>query len=112
MLEVTSPAVENLKTYLAQNNMDSAIRIALMQGGRAGPSLGLALDEPKENDKTFQEDTLTFVVEEGLLSSCGTVKVDFVEAGYRSGFSITSTNPVGGGGGCSSGSCSSGSCGG
>jgi Fe-S cluster assembly iron-binding protein IscA len=73
----------------------------------------LALDEPKENDKSFKEDTLTFVVEEGLLTTCGTIKVDFVEAGYRSGFSITSTNPVGGGGGsCSSGSCSSGSCGG
>ncbi len=33
MLEVTSSAVENLKTYLAQNNIESAVRIALMQGG-------------------------------------------------------------------------------
>jgi Fe-S cluster assembly iron-binding protein IscA len=71
----------------------------------------LALDEPKENDKTFEEDGVSFLVEEGLLSSCGAIKVDFVEAGYRSGFSITSTNPVGGGG-CSSGSCGSGGCGG
>jgi len=70
----------------------------------------LALDEPKDNDKTFMEDTLTFLVEEGLLASSGTIKVDFLEAGYRSGFSITSTNPISGGGGCSSGSCSSGSC--
>nr|WP_051309230.1 hypothetical protein [Desulfogranum japonicum] len=72
--------------------------------------MGLALDEPKDTDKTFEEDSLTFLVEESLLTSCGTIKVDFIEAGYRSGFSITSTNPVGGGG-CSSGSCSSGSCG-
>ncbi|MCK5517022.1 MAG: hypothetical protein KAI39_09130 [Desulfobulbaceae bacterium] len=72
----------------------------------------MALDEPKDNDKTFKEDGVNFIVEEGLLESCGTIKVDFLEAGYRSGFSITSTNPVsGGGGGCSSGSCSSGSCG-
>ncbi|HFQ89856.1 MAG TPA: hypothetical protein ENK27_07235 [Desulfobulbus sp.] len=71
----------------------------------------MALDEPKENDRTFEEDNLTFLVEEGLLSTCGSIKVDFIEAGYRSGFSITSANPVGGGG-CSSGSCSSGSCGG
>jgi Fe-S cluster assembly iron-binding protein IscA len=71
----------------------------------------LALDEPKDNDKTFQEDSVTFLVEEGLLSSCGTIKVDFLEAGYRSGFSITSSIPVGGGGSCSSGSCSSGTCG-
>jgi Fe-S cluster assembly iron-binding protein IscA len=33
MLEVTDSAVENLKSYLAQNNIASAVRIALMQGG-------------------------------------------------------------------------------
>ncbi|HEB70183.1 MAG TPA: Fe-S cluster assembly protein HesB [Desulfobulbus sp.] len=33
MFEVTNSAVENLKTYLAQNKIDSAVRIALMQGG-------------------------------------------------------------------------------
>lgn len=33
MFEVTSAAVENLKSYLSQNNIESAIRIALMQGG-------------------------------------------------------------------------------
>jgi Fe-S cluster assembly iron-binding protein IscA len=71
----------------------------------------LALDEPKDNDKTFDEGGVQFLVEQGLLKTCGTIKVDFLEAGYRSGFSITSDNPVGRGGGCSSGSCSTGSCG-
>jgi Fe-S cluster assembly iron-binding protein IscA len=33
MLEVTIKAVENLKSYLSQNNIDSAVRVALMQGG-------------------------------------------------------------------------------
>lgn len=33
MFEVTSLALENLKSYLSQNNIDSAIRVALMQGG-------------------------------------------------------------------------------
>lgn len=110
MFEVTNLAVENLKAYLSQNNIDSAVRIALMQGGWAGPSLGLALDESKENDKVFEENELTFLVDQGLLDTCGSIKVDFIDAGYRSGFSITSTNPVGGGG-CSAGSCASGSCG-
>ena len=111
MFEVTNTAVENLKSYLSQNNIDSAVRIALMQGGWAGPSLGLALDESKENDKIFEENELTFLVDQSLLDTCGAIKVDFIDAGYRSGFSITSTNPVGGGGGCSTGSCASGSCG-
>ncbi|MCW5202011.1 hypothetical protein VU10_00635 [Desulfobulbus sp. US1] len=72
----------------------------------------MALDEPKENDESFEEGGVQFLVEQGLLKTCGAIKVDFLEAGYRSGFSITSDNPIGGGGGgCSSGSCSTGSCG-
>jgi iron-sulfur cluster assembly protein len=70
----------------------------------------LALDESKNSDKAFEEDGLTFVVDQELLDKCGSIKVDFMDAGYRSGFSITSANPLGGGGSCSSGSCG-GSCG-
>ena len=33
MLKITDMAIENLKSYLEQNNIDSAIRIAMMQGG-------------------------------------------------------------------------------
>lgn len=33
MLEITDVAIKNLKAYLEQNNIDSAIRVALMQGG-------------------------------------------------------------------------------
>jgi Fe-S cluster assembly iron-binding protein IscA len=67
----------------------------------------LALDEPKDNDKIYEEGGLKFLVDGELQEKCGTVKVDFIEAGYRSGFSITSANPLSTGGGC--GSCS-GSC--
>ncbi len=72
--------------------------------------MGLALDEPKDNDKVYENDTLKFLVEESLLTTCGSITVDFIDAGPRSGFGITSANPIGGGG-CSSGSCDSGSCG-
>lgn len=33
MVEVTELAAENLKTYMQENKLDSALRIALMQGG-------------------------------------------------------------------------------
>lgn len=33
MVEVTELAAENLKTYMQENKIDSALRIALMQGG-------------------------------------------------------------------------------
>ena len=112
MLEVTELAISNLKSYMEQNNIDSALRVALMQGGWSGPSLGLALDEPKDNDTTVEESDLTFLVDNELMASCGGIKIDFVESGMRSGFSITSKIPIAGaGGGCSSGSCGSGGCG-
>jgi Fe-S cluster assembly iron-binding protein IscA len=33
MFEVTETATQNLKSYMEQNNIDSALRVALMGGG-------------------------------------------------------------------------------
>jgi hypothetical protein len=33
MLEVTELATQNLKSYMDQNNIDSALRVAIMGGG-------------------------------------------------------------------------------
>jgi len=68
----------------------------------------LALDEPKENDQVFDENGVSFLVDNALMENCGDIKVDFIDDGFRSGFSIQSTRPIGGGSAC--GSCGS-SCG-
>ncbi|MFT5699824.1 MAG: iron-sulfur cluster assembly protein [Desulforhopalus sp.] len=112
MLEITTQAGEKLIEYMQVNNISSSLRIALMQGGCSGPSLGLALDEEKPTDELFAQQNLTFLVEKDLLKQCGSITVDYANAGNRSGFSITSANPLPNtGGGCSSGSCGSGGCG-
>ncbi len=61
----------------------------------------------------YEEDGLKFLVDTELQEKCGAVKVDFMEAGYRSGFSITAANSLGGGSGgsCSTGGSCGGSCG-
>lgn len=112
MLDVTAQANEKLVGYMKDNNINSALRVMLMQGGCSGPSLGLALDEVKPQDEQFQRQDLKFLVEKSLLQQCGSITIDYVEAGSRSGFSISSANPLPvAGGGCSSGSCGSGGCG-
>ncbi len=112
MLEVTAQANEKLIEYMKANNISSSLRVALMQGGCSGPSLGLALDEEKPMDEVFEREGLTFLVEKDLLEQCGNIAVDYHDAGSRSGFSLSSTNPLpGAGGSCSSGSCGSGGCG-
>ncbi len=112
MLEVTDLANEKLLEYMKSNNISSLLRVAIMPGGCSGPALGLALDDEKETDESFTQQDLTFIVEKSLLQQCGTITVDYVDAGNRSGFTISSANPLpGAGGGCSSGSCGSGGCG-
>lgn len=69
----------------------------------------MALDEPKDNDKVYDYDDLKFMVDENLLSSTGGIKIDFIDAGPRSGFAVSSRIPLGGGSAC--GTCGSGSCG-
>ncbi len=54
---------------------------------------------------------MTFLVDNNLLDTCGTIKIDFIDAGMRSGFSISSSKPIGGGGCSSSASCGTSGCG-
>lgn len=117
MLQVTESAIENLKEYLAQNNITSAIRV-VMQNSCSGTNLGLGLDEKKASDKVFEEDGITFLVDNGIFTTTGAIKVDYVKSSgcgcgggsASGGFSVSSEKKLGGGS-CSSGSCSSGSCG-
>ena len=115
MLEVTKSALNNVKDYMRQQKIDSAIRITMMSSGCAGPSLTMAMDEAKENDRSFDHDGVSFVVDEWLLATCGAIKVDFIEKKDGGcgcgggGFIVTSEKPLSGGG-CGS-SCTSGSCG-
>lgn len=112
MLEITTQAGEKLIEYMQANNISSSLRIALMQGGCSGPSLGLALDEQKPTDELFAQLDLKFLVDKDLLEQCGSITVDYADAGSRSGFTITPVNPLPNtGGGCGSGSCGSGGCG-
>jgi Fe-S cluster assembly iron-binding protein IscA len=70
--------------------------------------LGLALDEPKDDDDGFEFDGLRFVVEKSLMEKAGDITIDYAESGWRAGLSITSKNSLrsaGGSSGC--GSCCS-----
>ncbi len=113
MLEVTDMAIRKIKEHLAQNKVDSPVRVIILNSC-VGPSLSLALDERKETDAAVELEGLSVVIDQELMGRCGAVKVDFIEpggCGCSSGFSITSTMPLSGGSGCG-GSCSSSGCGG
>jgi len=68
----------------------------------------MALDEPKEQDKTFEVRDWTFLMDpemESAASQGGGVYVDFVEDGFRRGYTVQMLNSNAGdcgscGGGC------------
>ncbi len=67
--------------------------------------MAMALDEPRDSDKVFEDNGFKFCVDSNLYEQVGGIKVD---AGYM-GFIVESERPLSSGGNC--GSCGSG-CGG
>ena len=96
MFNVSEKASEMIKDFLKGKEDNSNIRVFLSQGGWSGPSLGMALDEPKENDEIIEDNGITFLVEKTLLDQAKPINVDFVESAMGSGFSITSNMQLGG----------------
>ncbi len=65
--------------------------------------MGMALDEPRDNDEVIEENGVTYLIEKGLYDQIKPVNVDFVDSAMGSGFSIKSNLSTGGscGGSCS-----------
>ena len=90
MFEVTDEALGKIKEYLTQQGESSPIRVVLSQGGWSGPSLGMALDELKDDDQTFDNDGVTFLVNKDLFEQVKPIKVDFIESPLGARFNIVS----------------------
>lgn len=106
MFTLTQEAKKQLDAYFADKTK-SPIRIYLASGGCSGPSLALALDDPKDDDDVFPTEGYTFVVEKTLMEKAKPLTVDLTYMGFE----VRSNLELGGGSCCGTCSCSSGSCG-
>ena len=52
--------------------------------------MGMALDEPQDNDEIVKDNGVTFLIEKGLFDQVKPITIDFVESPMGSGFSIAS----------------------
>ena len=105
MLEITEKASEMIRDFLKEREEIPAIRIMLSEGGCSGPSLGMAMDELRDNDREFDDRGIKFVVESALYERVKPIKVDYVISAAGSGFNIMSNMPVQTSSCCSSCSC-------
>ncbi len=65
--------------------------------------MGMALDEPQENDEVFKEKGLTFMIDKALLEEVKPIKVDYVETPRGSGYYVSANLESIGCGSCSCG---------
>ena len=93
MFEVTEKASEMIKNFLKDREELPAIRLMLAQGGWSGPQLGLALDELRNDDESFDDRGLTFVVEKEFYRQIKPVTIDYVTTTTGEGFQISSNLP-------------------
>jgi len=103
MVEVTEAASQQISEYFKDRDA-TPIRIFLNDGGWGGPSLAMALDEPKETDNVYDVNGFQFIMDKDFDEKAKPVSVDFL--GY--GFKISSSIDFGQAAGCSSCGSSSG----
>ena len=82
MLQVTKSATEKIAEYFKDKEV-KPIRIFLLDGGCAMPSLALDVDEPKDTDAVFDIDGFQFIVDEDFMVEAAPIEVDY---NTRSGF--------------------------
>ena len=107
MFVLTESARTELDAFFADKKKE-AIRMYLAPGGCSGPRIGLALDEPNEQDFVVEQDGFTFCCVKQLWETVGGVTVD---AGPM-GFVVTPEIPFPRSGGCGCSHCGTGTCGG
>lgn len=99
MLNVTESACKEIGRYFEDKEVQP-IRIFLNQGC-SGPHFAMAVDTPGDDDKTFNQDGYTYIIDKALLVQAQPIKVDFNELGFE----ITSSLELGGGCGSCCGNC-------
>ena len=82
MLEIKKSATEKIAEYLKDKEV-TPIRIFLNAGGCGGPSLAMALDEPKDTDDVFDIDGFKYIVDKEFMKEAESIKVDFSGFGFQ-----------------------------
>jgi len=94
-IKISDVAAEKLKELLAaQPDGDQALRVAVRGGGCSGFQYALALDKRKEEDKVFEHNGVSVLVDKVSMQFVFGSVVDYVEGLQGAGFAVNNPNVV------------------
>lgn len=93
-VSLTASAAKRVKELKAQENLPQAfLRLAVSGGGCSGFQYGFSFDETLQpEDRTFERDGVTLVVDETSLDLVKGAEVDFVEDMMGASFQVKNPN--------------------
>ncbi len=97
-IQISKSAISEFETIMQQDeNKGKAIRIMIAGMGCSGPQIGLALDDPNEADKVFDDNGVQILVDEGMkqqITAFEGLQIEFVnDPSYGTGFKVAFKNP-------------------
>jgi len=93
-VSLTSRAAARVKELRAQENLSQAfLRLAVSGGGCSGFQYGFSFDETLQpDDRTFERDGVTLVIDETSLDLVKGAEIDFVEDMMGASFQVKNPN--------------------
>lgn len=88
IIEVTDEAKKELDEILKSSDDSKHLRIYVAGHGWGGPSFGMALEEPAEDDLKLEVDGYKFLVADGLEEAYDKFLVSYSDNPLRKGFTI------------------------
>ena len=94
MVTMTAEAGKAIKSFLIREDNPRTIRIDLHSTGCCDSSLGLSVDEVRENDLIQEIEGLTFVINPEIFELVGEVTISYVDEKGKKGFIMSSSKPL------------------
>ncbi len=94
IVELEPQATDKMKAFLEDNGVKGPVRIDLQSTGCCDPSLGLCVDQVREDDITFEKDGIEFIISPSVQQTVGDVKIAYSADAASQGYVLTSSRPL------------------
>jgi len=107
IINITQGAADAFAGFDWEENKGKGVRLFVQGFGCSGPSFGMALDEPKDDDVTLEQNGITFMVDArtgDIISQGGGLNIDYIDEEHRRGYMLGLASPescASAAGGCS-----------